>query len=316
MSSTKQSQMIQVVELYYIQNKTQQEIATMLGISRPTVARFIEQAHELGIVEIKLNIAGEIDVKLSQRLRQLLGVKEVLVVETHDSDEDAILEKTIQTAAEYIASKITDNMTIGISWGRAMHAIANSLPMQHLENVRIVQLAGGIGEATTQFDGSNVANILASKLGATCYSMYAPAVVADAELAHELIKTPALSQAIELSKHADLYLTGIGSFDESSSLLRAGYFDDKTKNELIHQGVQAHILAHLLTTSGKEYQPFSSRVISAPLASLQGEGLSIGVAITEKKAQAVVSVARAALLDVIIIDRSCADALLSCVESE
>lgn len=303
---SKQAQIIRVVELYYIMNLTQQEIAEELSISRPTVARLLDLAVKQGIVQIKLNIAGEVDVELSQKLRQLLNVPEVIVVDPHSDDELICLEKTTQVAAEYAMSRLSDDAIVGISWGQAMHTLAVKMDNSQYNNIRVIQLAGGIGEKASEFDGSNVANILSDRLSATCYFMYAPAIVNDDALAKELIQTPALTQVIDLSKRAELFLTGIGSFGKRSSLIKAGYFDDDEVNKLKEKGVTAHILGHLFTREGEEYTPYSERIISIPLENLKNTGTSIGVAIGINKASAVISVSRASLLDVIVIDKSCA----------
>jgi len=39
---------------YYINRKTQQEIADQLGTNRVLISRYLKQARELGLVEIKL----------------------------------------------------------------------------------------------------------------------------------------------------------------------------------------------------------------------------------------------------------------------
>lgn len=44
MDMKKKAQMIRVVELYYLQNMTQQEIADTIGVSRPTITRLLDDA--------------------------------------------------------------------------------------------------------------------------------------------------------------------------------------------------------------------------------------------------------------------------------
>lgn len=44
-----------VAQMYYDENKTQQEIADKYGISRPSVSRLLQKAREKGIVEIKVH---------------------------------------------------------------------------------------------------------------------------------------------------------------------------------------------------------------------------------------------------------------------
>ena len=118
MDMKKKAQMIRVVELYYLQNMTQQEIADTIGVSIPTM---LDDAKTQGLIEIKLNIAEDIDVKISNQIRKRLGIKEVIVVDTHEKEEELILEKTARMAAEYLSGVIKDNDVIGISWGSTMN---------------------------------------------------------------------------------------------------------------------------------------------------------------------------------------------------
>lgn len=114
MDITKRAQMIRVVELYYLQNMTQQEIANAVGISRPTVSRLLDDARNQDIVEIKLNIAEDVDVKLSNQIRKVLGIKEAIVVDTHETEEGIILEKTAHMAAEYLSGVVRENYVVGV----------------------------------------------------------------------------------------------------------------------------------------------------------------------------------------------------------
>ena len=47
-----ESLLVHVAQLYYQQNLNQSEISKIIGLSRPTVSRMLEEAREVGIVEI------------------------------------------------------------------------------------------------------------------------------------------------------------------------------------------------------------------------------------------------------------------------
>ena len=48
-----ESLLVHVAQLYYQQNLNQSEISKIVGLSRPTVSRMLEEAREVGIVEIR-----------------------------------------------------------------------------------------------------------------------------------------------------------------------------------------------------------------------------------------------------------------------
>ena len=103
---SKNSQIIRVAELYYLQNKTQQEIAKEIGVSRPTVSRLLEEARAQKIVEIKMNIREEVHVQLSCNLRKKLGIPEVIVVANNASSPEMSLVQTAHVAAEHLKKEL------------------------------------------------------------------------------------------------------------------------------------------------------------------------------------------------------------------
>ena len=79
---------------------------------------------------------------------------------------------------------------------------------------------------------------------------------------------------------------------------------------MVKEGAAAHLLARILKKDGSELTEFNQRVLAIPLNWLKGDNLSIGVAVTARKAGAVCASARGGYLDVLIIDKSCAQAIL------
>ena len=69
--------LVQVSELYYLQEMNQVEIAKLLGVSRPTVSRLLAEAKREGVVEIKVKNMVSINSELSKQLRERLGLKNI-----------------------------------------------------------------------------------------------------------------------------------------------------------------------------------------------------------------------------------------------
>ena len=72
--------LVQVSELYYLQEMNQVEIAKLLGVSRPTVSRLLAEAKREGVVEIKVKNMVSINSELSKQLRERLGLKNALII--------------------------------------------------------------------------------------------------------------------------------------------------------------------------------------------------------------------------------------------
>lgn len=314
MDISKKMQMIRVAELYYLHNMTQQQIANIVGISRPTISRLLEDAKAQGIVEIKLHIADDIEYGVASELRERLGFQEVIVVNTRETDYDKSMEKLAKTAADYVTSIIKSNMTIGVSWGRAMKALAVAMPELKLENVKVIQTVGGLGVTASNFDGTDVVSILASKLGGIHRSICGPAILPSKSVADELKQIPAIAKVLEEASRADIYMTGIGSFDEpDNSLQRAGYLSREERISLHERGAVANILARILDKDGNEIMDFNDRSLSISLDCLKGDALAIGISASENKAEAILAIAKGRYLNTLIIDLCCAQKVMECL---
>lgn len=314
MDITKKMQMIRAAELYYLHNMTQQQIADIVGISRPTVSRLLEDAKAQGIVEIKLNISDDIESGIANELREHLDFQEVIVVNTRETEYNKSMEKLAKTAADYVTGVIKSGMTIGISWGRAMKALAVAMPRLPLERIKVIQTVGGLGVTESNFDGTDVVSILASKLGGTHQSICGPAILPTKGVADELRLIPAISQVLEEAARADIYIMGIGSFEEAdNSLQRAGYLSREERLSLHKRGAVANILARIIDGDGNEINDFNERSLSIPLDCLKGDALTIGVTASENKAEAILAIAKGRYLDTLIIDLCCAQKVMECL---
>ena len=75
-----------VARRYYIDGASKVEIADELGLSRFKVARLLDEARESGLVRIEIGHAGAVDVELSDRLQQAMGLRHCIVVDTPEVD--------------------------------------------------------------------------------------------------------------------------------------------------------------------------------------------------------------------------------------
>ena len=73
--------LVRVAELYYQQNLSQNEVAKIIGVSRPLVSRLLIEARNTGIVEIKIHTKIKKNGDLSLKLRNTFNLKEAIVVE-------------------------------------------------------------------------------------------------------------------------------------------------------------------------------------------------------------------------------------------
>ena len=79
MDQDKQRLSIEAARLYYMSDYSQQDIATRLGVSRPTVSRLLQHAKEQGYVQISIVDPLEDLDALGEGVKKKYGLEQVLV---------------------------------------------------------------------------------------------------------------------------------------------------------------------------------------------------------------------------------------------
>ncbi|MBM4761106.1 sugar-binding domain-containing protein [Bacillus sp. B15-48] len=313
----KNAQVVRAVELYYQRSLTQQKISEMMGVSRPTVSRLLEEAKKQGFVEIKVNTPVSLNSQLSELLRTELNLKDVLVTDSEVVDYEITLPKVAEATSLYFSSIIKTDSVIGISWGRTIKAFVDKLSEFSVPEANVIQIVGGLGGGNPAIDGQELAYKMARKLSCAYQYIHAPAILSNSDTVRELMEQKAIKDLMDKAKSANIYLSAVGSFDEEQcSIERSGYLGAGEKGKLLQSGAVGHLLAHPMDESGVEISPFNERILSIPLAHLQKAEWSIGIAATAIKAKALLAAIKGRYYNVIIVDKGCAQELLRLLKNE
>ena len=90
-----------IASQYYLQNRTQAEIAEEFGLSRQKVQRLICRAREQGIVEIHVHSVPVLHIEMESKLRATFGLQDALVATSHP-DEVLCRRHVARAAADYL----------------------------------------------------------------------------------------------------------------------------------------------------------------------------------------------------------------------
>ena len=166
-SDTRRQLLADIASFHYIEKKTQVEIAQFSGYSRSAISRMLTEAEELGIIEINIRYPLLRDNNLERRLKEKYSLEMAFVMKSGLADYSYTLRQVGRLGSTYLQQILEDNMTIGIGWGSSLYELVNSLPAISLSNVRVVQVIGATGgKSDRRIDGPDLADLLASKLGA------------------------------------------------------------------------------------------------------------------------------------------------------
>ena len=311
---SKYAQIVRAVELYYLENLTQQEIAKIMNISRPTVSRLLEEGKRLGVVTINVNTPAPIDGKLSEILRKKLKLKDVMVVDVEDVYPYS-LDKVSKAAALFFTSILKPSSIIGISWGTSLKAFVDKLAPIEVSSAQVVQIVGSLGTEDSDVDGGAIVYQISKKLGCSHKIMNAPAVLSSKNVLEELKNQKIIMDTIKLAEKANIFVSSIGSLnEEKSSIQLAGYLTEEEKKVLLNKGGVGHLLTRVIDKDGNELGIFNERVLSVDLEYLRNAEWAIGISVGKIKAEAMLAATLGKYFNCIIIDKACAEEMINLME--
>ena len=298
--------LVAVARRFYLEDRSKVEIANELGLSRFKVARMLELARERGIVTIQLNDGGSEIPDLSSRLAAAVGLERAVVVESHGSAE-AVRRQIGRAAADHLQRTLRDGDSLGISWGRTINAMTESLTS--LPRVSVTQLTGTVGNDLSQSPVEMVRKVALSS-GGSAHAVFTPMVVADARTAQSLRTQPDVAEVLGRLEHLSAAVLALGSWAPPESQLRAT-LTEEDREKLEHEGVVAEVGATLLNDAGTQVaEEFSSRCIAITTDQLRRVGRVVLVAGGARKARAALAASKTGFVAEMITDRALAEALL------
>lgn len=294
----------QVASWYYEDNMDQSVIAKRIGKSRSMVSRILQEAREVGLVEIKVTFPLKRDSELESRLIQTFHLAQAYVLANPPDDEELLRQRLGSLGARCLQNHLYDGIKIGLGSGTSVHQVVRAMAHVELKGAEVVQISGAIGTDSRAFDGSELARWLSEKLSAAYYVLYAPLVVKDEALAGSLLQDPTIADTLLRASQVNLALIGIGTLDPSlSSLQRVGYLNETDLAALHQIGAVGDILSRHFDGQGHPVDlPANRRVIGLDLTTIRSIPTVIAVAGNVIKASAILAALRGGFIKVLVTD--------------
>jgi DNA-binding transcriptional regulator LsrR (DeoR family) len=306
--------MAKVARMYYDQGIRQQEITERLNIHQSKVSRMLKRARETNIVRISVATPAGFFPDLEDALESRFDLKQAIVIDS-DGEEERVVRDLGAAAAFYVETTIKPEMVIGISsWSRSLFSMVDTLhPSTAGAGGKVVQILGGVGNASTQYQAMLLAQRLAALIGASPVLLQAPGVVGSPEAKAVLVKDAAVEEASKLFSKLDLALVGIGSLEPSPLLASSGnIFSVEERRQLRRSGAVGDICFQFIDKRGHLVEsPLMKRVIGIDLATLKSAPRVVGIAGGESKVPAVLASLAGKSINVLITDRRTAEQLIS-----
>ena len=306
--------MARVARMYYEWDMGQAEIAEQLGISQPTVSRFLNRSKEEGIIRISIDMPKDVYTEMEEALVMKYRLKDAIVVDSLDNDERSIQRDLGSVAAYYLESIIRPNEVIGISsWSTTLLALVDALhPVPSKPGIKVVQILGGVGNPAAEMHANRLTSRLARLVNGDAIYLPVTGIVATEAARDILLSDEYVQQVTRLFDHVTTSLVGIGAIEPSPLLAQSGNIFSPQEMDLLKKNNAAgDILYRFFDISGKLVETgLEKRVISMDLHQLSKVDRSIGVAGGERKYAGILGALCGHWVNIIITDRFTAERLV------
>jgi DNA-binding transcriptional regulator LsrR (DeoR family) len=303
---------VRVVWLYFMEGRTQGEIADALSTNRLRVNKIIAEARRSGLVTITLNSRLTSCVELEQTLVAEFSLSRAIIVPT-PSDPDLIPVLLGQATADYIAQLLSNGKLsgIGVGWGATLREMVRHMPSMRRPDICVNSVMGGLthGIEINTFD---IASDLARHLNAECAYLAAPIYAGSPESKTAIVTQDVFQAAFRQIASNDLVVLSIGDMTERSLLMRYGLPQDVTIDELVATGACGDVLAQFIDRNGTPIDhPLNLRAIAPPLEALRKIPNVVFASGGINKVEAIAAVLLSGLGTVLVCDEDTARAALS-----
>ena len=301
---------LKICYLYYQEEKTQEEISELFGVSRFKISRTLKEAKHKGYVTITINDPKDDLTEIEIKLANKFDIEQAIVVKINEFSEKTALDQVAEAAARYLGKIVVNYHIMGVTWGYTVYHVVNKLIPIEVNHLTLVQIGGGLGtiEGT---DNNMLTMMLGQKLGAKAHVIPAPIIVRNRSLRDTLFKEKKIQQTLEIAKKADLVLFGVGMIGREGMLWQSGFLKDTDTANLKKAGAVGAICGRFFDAGGQKcWGELDDRTIGLNLAELRNIKHKICVATGKEKIDAILGALRGKLLNVLVTDERTAVSLL------
>ena len=303
---------VQVAQMYYEGNLSQQQIADELGVSRSLIALYLKRARDQRIVRIEINDPQDNCEDLALLLQARAGLNRVVVVpSTHNSS--ALTRRSIAGAlARHLENNLQDGDVVGIGFGRTMAEVAELLAPSKSRKAHFLPL---VGESSSGLIGTySQVNLhvlkMASSFNGTPHFLHAPLMVNSPTLRNLLLEDEVIHSVTRYWDQLTHACVGIGTLPPVTG--EVIYIGPENLDQFEKAGGVGDVCSRYFTAGGDFIEaPLYDLVVGIRPEQLRRTQHVLAVASGPEKAQATSSLLRAGLITELFVDEDLARAILA-----
>ncbi len=301
---------LKIAYLYYQEEKTQEEISRLFGVSRFKISRTLKDAKRKGYVSVTINYPEGDLTDLEIKLAKKFNFEQAIIVRINEFNETSAADQVARAAAGYLRQIVSRYRIFGVTWGRTVSRVVTNLKPIDVRNLTLVQIGGGLGtiEGT---DNNMLTMMLGQKLGAKALVIPAPVIVRNRSIRDTLFKERKIQETLKIARKADLVLFGIGIIGREGLLWGAGFLENGDTVKLKKAGAVGQICGRSFNAEGQNcWDELDDRTIGLNLDEIRKIKHKICIAFGQEKVESILGAARGRLLNVLVTDESTAVRLL------
>lgn len=209
--------MVQCLDLYYRQQKHQNEIAKALGLSSSKVSRLLKRAFAEGWIRVELDLPE--NPRLEAALVERFGLRDAVVIPVSSESE---VRRALGTAAAQHFEKVAANgISVGVSCGFTLYHTIHQLRERRFRDLTLYPLSGESTLKLVDLFPNTLVGMMAAKYRphVTAYALPVQLRGSPREIEAErqrLLKNPEIRRIYEGAQEVQIALVGIGMIGEQT----------------------------------------------------------------------------------------------------
>ena len=291
--------------LYYIEGRTQDEIAASLNISRQAAQRLVSLAVTEKLIKFRIDHPIAACMALGEQLTQRYRLRACEVVPGSGTASVALAGARL--LERWFGQKAP--LVLGVSTGRTLRAIAAELPKLTTPQHKVFSLCGIIARDGRAIAAEPVMQI-AERTGAQCYPMPLPVVVGTVEERRLLQSQLAYRTLSDLHAASRWLMVGVGHVGWQSPIHASGCISDAELTELIEAGAVGEIAGRAFDAAGRMVPSEINERVTGLSVTPAHAGVTVGVAAGPEKVAALRGALAGDLINAVITDEPTAASIL------
>lgn len=302
------ARLVQVARLYYEEDKSQQEIADQMGVSRSLIALYLKQAREQNIVRVEVVDPQDQCEDLALEIQKHTGLKSVHVVPNPRNPE--LVQRSLAGAlARQLENRLADGDRVGLGWGRTITEVVNLLAPSRPRKIEVAPLLGESSFTASYTQINQIVLRMAESFNGLPNFLFAPLIVGTSELRQALLQDNVAKPVAELWDRLDIACIGIGAVPPTPGQVL--YMGEHYVNMYLEKGAVGDIVARHFDSRGRLIRTaLDERIMGISLEQLRKVKNVIAIAGGPLKTKAVVGAIRTNSITGLVIDEELARAML------